>query len=62
MTKGCLSLAVVGCGVWGMNHLRVWQDLGCLRMVYDTDPARLEAVRSRYPEAEIYSDLRAVLR
>jgi UDP-2-acetamido-3-amino-2,3-dideoxy-glucuronate N-acetyltransferase len=61
MTKGCLSLAVVGCGVWGMNHLRVWQDLGCLRVVCDMDPARLEAVRSRYSGVEICSHAHAVL-
>lgn len=61
MRKGHPNIAVVGCGVWGMNHLRVWRDLGCLRVVCDMDSARLEAVRSRYSGVEICSDARAVL-
>jgi UDP-2-acetamido-3-amino-2,3-dideoxy-glucuronate N-acetyltransferase len=55
------GIALVGCGPWGMNHLRVWWDLGYLRVACDIDPARLELVRARYPKVEICSDVNDVL-
>jgi UDP-2-acetamido-3-amino-2,3-dideoxy-glucuronate N-acetyltransferase len=36
-------IAVVGCGAWGANHVRVWHRLGALALVCDTDAARLTA-------------------
>ncbi|MBM4046691.1 MAG: Gfo/Idh/MocA family oxidoreductase, partial [Planctomycetes bacterium] len=56
-----LNVAVIGCGAWGTNHVRVWQELGCLRVVCDLDPARLKTVQARYPHVEVSSDIRAVL-
>lgn len=35
-----MGVAVVGCGQWGMNHVRVWSRLGSLAAVVDPDPAR----------------------
>ncbi len=55
------SIVLIGCGTWGMNHLRVWRELGCLRAACDSNPARLEVVRSHFSEVETCSDVRAVL-
>ncbi len=55
------GVAVIGCGKWGMNHVRIWSELGCLKAVCDTDPERLANVASRYPEVEIYTNIEAVL-
>ncbi len=55
------AVAVVGCGVWGMNHVRVWHDLGFLRLACDLDPARLEVVRMQYPDVETSVDVDGVL-
>lgn len=34
------GVAVIGCGAWGANHVRVLAALGALRAVSDDDPAR----------------------
>ena len=36
-------IAVIGCGRWGANHVRVWHELGCLVAVCDAMPERLGA-------------------
>jgi UDP-2-acetamido-3-amino-2,3-dideoxy-glucuronate N-acetyltransferase len=46
------GIAVFGCGPWGANHLRVFSELGALRVVCDIDPIRLAAVLVRYPTVE----------
>lgn len=56
-----ISVAVIGCGQWGMNHVRVWAELGCLRLVCDTNPARLAEVRERYRQVETCSDIASAL-
>ncbi len=38
------SVAVVGCGYWGKNLVRVFSQLGALRCVCDTDAARLKTL------------------
>ena len=55
------GIAVLGCGNWGRNHIRVWASLGCLRAVCDTDPQRLQEVRERFPHVDTYSHPEAVL-
>ncbi len=44
------TVALLGCGQWGMNHVRVWNGLGMLAVVADPDPARLELIRQAYPK------------
>jgi UDP-2-acetamido-3-amino-2,3-dideoxy-glucuronate N-acetyltransferase len=56
------GVAVVGCGQWGMNHVRVWYGLGCLRAVCDVDPSRLAAVRETYPAVQAFRHFEHVLR
>ena len=55
------TVALVGCGAWGTNHLRVWRDLRALRMVCDVDASRRAAVRTRYPDVETCSDVNEIL-
>lgn len=52
------NVAVVGCGYWGPNLVRNLYSLsGCvLKSVCDTDPARLEHIKSLYPAVETTSD------
>ena len=56
-------IAVVGCGGWGSNHLRVFHELGALHAACDPDAARLRDVADRYPgvrvtasAAELFAD------
>lgn len=56
------SVAVIGCGPWGQNHVRVFAELGALRTACDTDPARLKAVRTRYPQVAAAASAPEVLR
>jgi UDP-2-acetamido-3-amino-2,3-dideoxy-glucuronate N-acetyltransferase len=54
------GVAVLGCGGWGMNHVRAWHDLGLLRVACDPDPGRAAAVRSEYPSVDVTSSPEAV--
>lgn len=47
-----MAVAVVGCGGWGMNHVRTWHDLGRLRLAVDPDPDRRAAVTAAFPAVE----------
>lgn len=55
------GIAVIGCGNWGKNHVRVWASLGCLRVVCDTDARRLDEVRKSYPHVDTCLSFDAVL-
>lgn len=63
-----LRVGVIGCGDWGVNHVRTLQALGVLAAVADNDPARSAAVAAehgaaaRSPDALIAaSDIDAVV-
>jgi UDP-2-acetamido-3-amino-2,3-dideoxy-glucuronate N-acetyltransferase len=47
------GVALLGCGAWGANHLRVWSELGHLVVACDPDPARRRWVRSQYPDLAV---------
>jgi UDP-2-acetamido-3-amino-2,3-dideoxy-glucuronate N-acetyltransferase len=49
-------VAVIGCGMWGINHVRVWHELGHLRAVCDESPAQLDQLKSRFPEVQTCDD------
>jgi UDP-2-acetamido-3-amino-2,3-dideoxy-glucuronate N-acetyltransferase len=55
------SIAVLGAGAWGQNHVRVWHELGYLRVVADTDPLRLQAVANEYKDVETTDDSRSLV-
>lgn len=49
------SIAVVGCGGWGKNHLRNWDEIGVLEAACDTSPSIRKKVHKNYPDIEVYS-------
>lgn len=55
-TQKMTSLALIGCGQWGMNHLKTWHGLGCLKVVADVNPGSLAKVKADFPHLEVCSD------
>jgi UDP-2-acetamido-3-amino-2,3-dideoxy-glucuronate N-acetyltransferase len=55
------SIAVLGCGAWGANHVRVFEQLGALRVACDADQARLAELKAVHPDVETGSDPAFVL-
>ena len=58
-----ISVAVIGCGAWGPNHIRVFGSLGdsAVRLAVDADPDRLERVRQLYPWLRLANEDEAAL-
>jgi dTDP-4-amino-4,6-dideoxygalactose transaminase/predicted dehydrogenase len=58
-----IELAVIGCGHWGPNHIRVFNSLPDSRVgaAVDLDEKRLRSVREMYPEIRCERDYRRVL-
>ncbi len=52
-----VGIAVVGCGYWGKNLVRVFHQLGVLRWICDSDRSRLEDLARQYPDARISEGL-----
>ena len=51
----------MGCGAWGINHVRMWRELGCLAVACDTYNLSIKNIQSRYPDVATSSDVAAVL-
>lgn len=47
------GIAVLGCGGWGINHVRTWHELGWLRVACDLDRDRLALVKESFPDLEV---------
>jgi len=60
---GRIGVAIVGCGYWGVNYVRVFSELPEARVLWacDRDPQRLDVVRQRFPTVGLASDLDVVL-
>jgi predicted dehydrogenase len=56
-----VRLCVVGCGYWGKNLARNFNELGHLHSICESDPARLADFSHKYPSATAYGSLRAAL-
>lgn len=56
------SIAVIGCGAWGINHVRVWRELECLAVACDTNTSSLKAIQARYADVPTSLDVTAVLK
>lgn len=58
-----LGVAVLGCGYWGVNYVRVFNELPGARVVAICDQrmARLEEIGKRFPGAALATDLDQVL-
>jgi predicted dehydrogenase len=57
------NVAAVGAGNWGRNVARNYAQLGSCRLKYccDLDPARLEALRGRFPDTEFTTNYQDAL-
>ncbi|HEX4071417.1 MAG TPA: Gfo/Idh/MocA family oxidoreductase [Planctomycetaceae bacterium] len=58
-----IGIACVGAGDWGKNQIRVFAALPSadLRYIVDVSPQAVAAMRSRYPDTTVTSDLKQVL-
>ncbi len=58
-----LKVAVVGCGVWGMNYLRVFSELPNSIVIGACDQSgdRLSLVHKRFPSVHLSSELQDIL-
>lgn len=56
------TIAVIGAGMWGQNLVRVFNELGALRTICDTDETVLAHCREVYPSVQIERDLQQVLK
>lgn len=61
MTGHNPNVAVIGCGYWGKNHVRNFQQLGALATVCDTTEAGRALARDLAPEAAVVDDVEKVL-
>ncbi len=63
MRDGKVGIAVVGCGHWGPNHIRVFRSLPGAEVLYaiDVDPQRLERARALFPGLRLERDLAGAL-
>jgi len=63
MKDGEFGVAVIGCGYWGMNYIRVFNELPESRIVAvcDKRTERLQEVNRRAPHMRVYSDLEPML-
>ena len=55
------SICVVGCGHWGKNLVRNFNNLGRLAGIFDADPARLAEVGASYPDVRRFDTFDQVL-
>ena len=58
-----MKVAVLGCGRWGPNHIRVFSSLaGCeVSAVADTDPAQLKRMAEMFRDVNCVADYRQIL-
>lgn len=57
-----VRICVVGCGHWGKNLLRSFQEIGCLQGFFDQMPDRMESFARQYPLAQFYRSYEELLR
>jgi predicted dehydrogenase len=55
-----LSIAVIGCGHWGTNYIRIFDSLESTRVTAccDNDPRKLEGIASEKTQVELFTDYR----
>ncbi len=58
-----LGIAVIGCGYWGINYVRVFDELPDSRMVAvcDLNDERLNRVQQRFRHVKVYRDVSELL-
>jgi predicted dehydrogenase len=55
-----VRIAVAGCGYWGINHVRVFNDLADLRLICDPSEKAARRAKKIAPGAEIVADVEAL--
>lgn len=60
-TSAVPQVAVIGCGYWGQNLVRVFHALGALRVVCESAPTRVDVARALAPGVDVHGSLSAVL-
>lgn len=55
------SIAVVGAGYWGINHVRNFYELGALSAVCDTNEVSLAAIAEKFPAIRVETDFEKVM-
>lgn len=55
------GVAVIGCGYWGKNLVRVFHRLGALRWICDTDRGQLAEIGRQYPGVRTTDRMEAAL-
>src|SRR5882672_8522834 len=63
MTKSQVTIAVVGCGHWGPNYIRVFSGLENVRVkvACDLSQPKLERIQAQFPLVGITQDFKSVL-
>ena len=58
-----VNIGVIGCGYWGPNLIRNFNELSdcCVRMAADLKPGRLKYIGSRYPHIQLTQNYRDLL-
>ncbi len=58
-----ISVAVVGAGAWGKNHIRVFSEIPNVQLKYicDSDPAKLSSMQKAYPQTKVVDDVKPIL-
>lgn len=57
-----MKVGVAGCGYWGKNHVRNFQQLGALAAVVDPSPAGRALARQLAPGTQVFSDFQEFLK
>jgi len=52
--KNYTKVAVIGCGYWGKNLVRVFNELGALLVICDIDKEKLKIQSEKYPNIKIF--------
>jgi predicted dehydrogenase len=58
-----MGIAIVGCGYWGTNYVRVFNELPHSRVIAacDSDPERLRYMKRWFPEVQLTTEIETVL-
>ncbi len=55
------SIAVIGAGAWGKNHIRVFSQLEVLSLICEADDSLLNELQQKYQDIKITSQLKEVI-
>ena len=51
LDKSMVRIGIVGCGYWGPNYIRIFNELpnSCVSVCCDSDPSKLSSLEKVYP-------------